>query len=331
MKKLIFAVFLLFIFSFSSLGLIYQENGKVDIQELKSLEITQKTTQTQDSEKADFSEETRSRPKKVIESSLSPNHKTKSKSKLVSNNDKSSDFSPSMDIDFSNHYHYQSTSMGFTLTQDETEKEIKMMSSFFDKGYFDIDRFEADDLIGFGHIEMLNGTITYEITIADKFPNFYNLHYEVVDSSNPFYSTGTEGPYGMIAKTGDNMNFSSFKLFEEEDNNNITDTIDHFISLTDGVFRNPEPGMIQVEKTFMSMDYEIYTETQKIEITEFTPSYCSLMHGMFEVAHNSELGDDNYDGRLDVYEDDTINIQDLAVFAAHYEDEFCCAYQLTQL
>jgi hypothetical protein len=332
MKKLILATFFFLVIGLFSFSILSQGLTQPSLHETNFLEVTQKAIQAQDGQNMAPVEETKSKPKQVITSAPKQSYLEKGHlTKATSGKGREIEFTPDLGIDLSNHYHYQSTSIWFTLTQDETEKEVKSISAFFNKGFFDIDLHEEGDIIGFGHMESSKGDITYEITVSDKFTTFYNLDYKIVDSSNPYYVTGNQGMYGILAKTGDNMNFTSFKLFEGEDDNNLTDTINHFISLTDGVFRNPEPGIMEVEKTFESMDYEIFSEIQKIEIQEFTSSYCSLMQGMFEVAYNSEIGDENYDGRLDVYEDETVNIQDLAVFAANHEDEFWCAYQITPL
>lgn len=335
MKTLIFALSLLLVIGLFSSSIILQENKKISIQEIVISETNQKSSLAQESLETDISEETKStkpEAEPVIERSLkSNNKKTKSSSRLVLNQGKDVGFSPNLNIDLSNYYHYQSTSILFYLTPDVEQNEVKTMSSFFNKGFVDLDKYNIDDRLGFGHVETLNGSITYELKVSDKLSSSYTLSYDIIDSSNPYYPAGGYGVYGMIANTGDNMNFSAFKLFEDMDDNNITDVTTHFISLDDGLFRNPEPGIIEVENTFTSMNYEIYTETQEIEISEFTSSYCSLMHGMFEVSHNSGVGEDNYDERLDLNEDDYVGIQDLAIFAANYEDEFWCAYQITPL
>jgi len=241
-------------------------------------------------------------------------------------------FSPNIEMDFSNYYHYQPTAPSFHITQDENEKEMRGMKVLFEKGYLDLDKYEINDILGSGYLETTEGTLIYEIIVSNKYSSTYVLDYKIASSTSPLYNVGDTESFGQLKQgSNENISFSTETMFEDRDSNNVTDTIQHLIFIEDGTFRNLEPGIFEIEKRSMAYDYEMYSETENIEIIEFTFSYCSLIHGMFEVAHNSNIGDENYDGRLDFYEDETINIQDLAIFASNYEDEFWCAYQITPL
>ncbi len=184
---------------------------------------------------------------------------------------------------------------------------------------------------------MENGTLAYSIYISnkDEDDNQYTLFYNILESTIPQYEVGDHELYGGIVGIGDSgVDFSTIRMFEEYEGDIDADTRRHMIYLNEGLFRNPEPGELTVDVTHFSMPYEergfeIYEEQIGLEIAEFTRSYCSMMYGMFEIVHNSQPEDPNYDARLDFNGDSEVSLSDFGIFASNEENELWCAYQLT--
>ncbi|MBT3578185.1 hypothetical protein HN499_05250 [archaeon] len=246
------------------------------------------------------------------------------------------DFSPETDIQLTTNYHYWPSGILIEILQDEGELEMLNLDVFFNEGYLDME-YEIDDIVGGGYVEMENGTLAYSIYISskDEEENQYTLFYSILESTISQYEVGDHELYGGIVGIGDSgVDFSTIRMFEEFDSDIFSDTRRHVIYLNEGLFRNPEPGELTVDVTHIStMDGErgiqIHEEQIDLEITEFTRSYCSMMYGMFEIVHNSQPEDTNYDARLDFNEDSEVSLSDFGIFASNEDNELWCAYQLT--
>jgi len=238
-------------------------------------------------------------------------------------------FQPEMNILQFNDYNFQPTQLVMQTTQTDYEKEMWVYASIFSQGYLDLSLYDINDTIGAGYLTLEDNTsIVYDLIVIEKTATYYNLDYLITESTNSNYPVGQRELFGSVAQDGNTFIFNTIRMLEEYDGNENGDTIQHTIVLNHGVFRNLDAGNMTVNSTYIATDLTVHSDIDNIEIVEYTDSYCSMMYGMYQIAFNSEEGDENYDVRLDLNNDGRISISDFAMFASFYEDEFECAYHL---
>ena len=252
------------------------------------------------------------------------------------------DFSPEVDYTFSRYFDYQPASLLIRITQNPGELEMQNLGIEFSGGIFDLNLFNEGDVLGQGNVLRDDGFLSYDLVVAFKTDDQYFLNYKVTDSSLSQYTIGLEEMFGTLTSSEHGVGLFTVRMFEEYDQDNLANTQVHVLFFNEGLYRFDEYGEFALHTYYVSeMDNQgvpRYTEDwRNIQVEKYTTSYCSMMQGMYVIAMNSELGDANFDARLDLNQDENIDNADWAIFGTYKKDNYnydvedWCAYQITPI
>ena len=172
------------------------------------------------------------------------------------------EFSPTVDMILDNLTESGTSSLTYTMSQDNGESEIFSSSVVSDGGMFNLDELQMDDVLGTGtlHLELYAGDydITSDLVVANIYNGFYTIFNVVTSSDNPVYTVGDYAGGFVISNTASGISILSEVPMDEDF---IAEA--YSMSLTfDDLFVNPSGG----DLTFTST---LTAELGDVDVQEF--------------------------------------------------------------
>ncbi|MDA0732641.1 MAG: hypothetical protein O2837_07255, partial [Bacteroidetes bacterium] len=172
------------------------------------------------------------------------------------------DFSPTVNLTLDNLTESGTTSITYTMSQDNNESEIFSSSVVSDGGMFNLDGLVVGDNIGSGtlHLELYAGN--YDIASNLIVSNIYNSNYtifnEVTSSTSPAYNVGDIAGGFVISNS-----VSGISLYTEipTDEDYTTEAYSMSLTFTD-LFTTPSSGNLTFTSTLTS-------ELGDVDVQEF--------------------------------------------------------------